>query len=142
MTVPGMILLVEDDPNDADLMLRALRKGEVASRVVHIADGEQALVYLLGNGEPPAPLPAVVLLDWKLPNVSGLEVLRRIRAESRTRRLPVVVLTSSREERDVADAYDSGASSYVRKPVDLASFEKLARDVGVYWLVHNEVLRG
>jgi CheY-like chemotaxis protein len=140
MTSSGTILLIEDDPNDADLTLRALRKADMTSRVVHVVDGEQAIAYLFGECETPLALPAVVLLDWKLPRVGGLEVLQRIRSDPRTRRLPVVVLTSSREDRDLADAYDNGANSYVRKPIDLTSFEKTARDLGVYWVEHNEAL--
>jgi CheY-like chemotaxis protein len=138
--MPGTILLVEDDPNDVDLTVRALRKVGVPSRVVQVGDGEQALAYLFATIDPPPALPAVVLLDWKLPRVGGLEVLRRIRSEPRTRRLPVVVLTSSREDRDLADAYDNGANSYVRKPIDPKLFEQTACDLGVYWLAHNEVL--
>jgi two-component system response regulator len=138
--MPGTILLVEDDPNDADLTMRALRKADVPARIVHVNDGEQALGYLFGALDPPPALPAVVVLDWKLPRVGGLEVLRRIRSEPRTRRLPVVVLTSSREARDVTEAYDNGANSYVRKPIDLNAFERAACDLGMYWLVHNEAL--
>jgi two-component system response regulator len=131
---------VEDDPNDVDLTIRALRKVDMPARVVHCGDGDQAIAYLFAEVDPRPALPAVVLLDWKLPRVGGLEVLRRIRAEPRTRRLPVVVLTSSREDRDLADAYDNGANSYVRKPIDPKSFERTACDLGMYWLVHNQVL--
>ena len=134
-----MILFVEDDPNDADLTMRSLRKAGLTARVRHFPDGDEALDWLLPEeGGAPPPLPAVVILDWKLPRVSGLEVLRRIRSSERTRRLPVVVLTSSREERDVAAAYDNGANSYVAKPIDPEEFQVAARDLGVYWMLRNE----
>jgi CheY-like chemotaxis protein len=136
------ILLVEDNPDDAELTLRALEKHKIANRVVHVSDGEEALDYLFargkfaGNGED--AMPQLVLLDLNLPRVSGLEVLRSMRADARTRRLPVVVLTSSNEERDLIQSYDLGANSFVRKPVDFAEFMDAAYQLGMYWLVLNE----
>ena len=135
----GTILLVEDNPDDEDLTIRALRQNRIANAVVVARDGEEALRLLLGTGPDAAPpLPEVVLLDLKLPKVDGLEVLRRLRAEPRTRLLPVVVLTSSREDRDLVEAYALGANSYVRKPVDFAQFVEAVRQLGLYWLVLNE----
>jgi two-component system, response regulator len=129
------ILLVEDNPDDVDLTLRALRKSEVRCRVDVAPDGEAALDYLLAPGRP---LPAFVLLDLKLPKVSGHEVLERLRREARTRLLPVVVLTSSRERQDLERCYSLGANSYVRKPVDFDAFMQAARQLGHYWLDVNE----
>jgi CheY-like chemotaxis protein len=131
------ILLVEDNPDDAELTLRAFKRSKIANDVVVARDGEEALAYLLATGAA-AVLPEVVLLDLKLPKVDGLEVLRRLRADARTRRLPVVVLTSSNEEKDVVSSYDLGANSFVRKPVDFAEFLEAARQLGLYWLVLNE----
>ena len=131
------ILLVEDNPDDELLTRRALEKNRIANRVVVARDGEEALDYLLG-GAPPPPLPQVVLLDLKLPKVDGLEVLRRLRAEARTRLLPVVVLTTSNEERDILESYELGANSYIRKPVDFQQFLEAVRQLGLYWLLLNE----
>jgi DNA-binding response OmpR family regulator len=130
------ILLVEDDPNDADLAMRAFRKAGVRATIDHVTDGEQALTYLL---DPARPLPTLVLLDWKLPKLGGLDVLRSIRASDRTKRLPVVVMTSSRESQDVAAAYDSGANSFVCKPIPADDFAAATREIGLYWLLRNEV---
>jgi two-component system response regulator len=139
---PPNILLVEDNPDDADLTLRAFSRSRVANEIVVVSDGEEALDYLFGTGvhasRVEAPLPSVVLLDLHLPKVEGLEVLRRLRSSDRTRRLPVVVLTSSREEGDVVRSYDLGANSYVRKPVDFEQFVSAAGQLGLYWLVLNE----
>ena len=136
------ILLVEDDPSDVGLTRRALAQSHVANELVVVEDGQDALDYLAGAGafagRDASDLPALVLLDLKLPRVAGLEVLRRIRADERTRRLPVVILTSSTEERDVAAAYDNGGNSYVRKPIDFAQFAEAIRQLGLYWLVLNE----
>jgi CheY-like chemotaxis protein len=131
-----VILLVEDNPDDVELTLRALRKSPVRCQVDVATDGVAALTYLLEP--PPHPLPAVVLLDLKLPKISGHEVLARIRSEARTRLLPVVVLTSSREKADLERCYALGANSYVRKPVDFDAFMKAARQLGAYWLEVNE----
>jgi two-component system response regulator len=128
------ILLVEDNPDDVELTLRAFDRAKIANEVVVATDGEQALEILFG----PEPLPTLVLLDLKLPKVMGLDVLKRMRADERTKRLPVVVLTSSNEERDIISSYDLGANSFVRKPVDFAQFLDAARALGMYWLVLNE----
>jgi two-component system response regulator len=136
------ILLVEDNPDDETLTLRALQKGKIGNRVVVARDGAEALDYLFGagawRGRDVSDLPSVVLLDLKLPKVDGHEVLARIRADERTRLLPVVILTSSREERDVLRGYSQGANSYVCKPVNFDEFLEAARQLGLYWLLLNE----
>src|SRR5437763_1401819 len=140
-----VILLVEDNPRDQALILRALRKSNVAEEVVVARDGGEALDILFGAGaragRDTSATPQVVLLDLKLPKVDGLEVLRRIRADERTRRLPVVVFTSSDEEEDLIKSYDLGANSYVRKPLDIEQFSEAARQLGLYWLVLNQVAK-
>ncbi len=137
-----VILLVEDNPDDEELTLRALRRNRVTNEVVVARDGVDALDYLLGTGayegRDPSVVPQVVLLDLKLPKLDGLEVLRRIRSEERTRLLPVVILTSSNEEQDVISGYALGANSYVRKPVDFAEFVEAVRQLGLYWLLLNQ----
>jgi two-component system response regulator len=137
-----VILLVEDNPDDEALTLRALKKNNILNEVVVAHDGVEALDYLLGTGthagRNPSHLPQVVLLDLKLPKVDGLEVLRRIRADERTKLLPVVVLTSSKEEQDLLKSYSLHANSYVRKPVDFTQFTEAVRQLGLYWLVLNE----
>jgi two-component system response regulator len=135
----GKILLVEDNPDDVALTLRALKSHNITNDVIVAQDGVQAIDYLFGTKEQRAPtdLPAVVLLDLKLPKINGMEVLQRIRSEERTRLLPVVILTSSDEERDVIDGYKLGANSYVRKPVDFVEFTKAAQQLGLYWLLMN-----
>jgi two-component system response regulator len=136
------ILLIEDDPSDIGLTRRAFEKGRISNKLIVAADGQQALDYLFGvdpeSGRSLNPLPAVVLLDLKLPKVDGLEVLKRIRADSRTKRLPVVILTSSTEPRDLGASYDLGANSYIRKPVDFVQFAEAVQQLGLYWLVLNE----
>ena len=138
-----VILLVEDNPDDRLLTVRALTRHNIANTIVEARDGEEALDYLLGTGthagRDPADQPQVVLLDLKLPKVDGLEVLKRMRANPATRRTPVVVLTSSNEQRDLIASYDLGANSYVRKPVDFEEFIEAARQLGMYWLLLNEV---
>ena len=136
---PGKILLVEDNPDDVALTLRALKSNNITNDVVVAQDGVQALDHLFGSGGKAAleELPAVVLLDLKLPRVSGLEVLERIRGDDRTRLLPVVILTSSDEEQDLIRGYKLGANSYVRKPVDFVEFTQAAKQLGLYWLLMN-----
>ncbi len=134
-----IILLVEDNPDDELLTTRALKKSNIANEVITAHDGVEALEYLFEtnpSGEL-QPLPAVILLDLKLPRVDGLEVLRRIRGNERTKRLPVVILTSSDEESDLVEGYQLGANSYVRKPVDFAEFSDAVKNVGLYWLLIN-----
>jgi two-component system response regulator len=137
-----VILLVEDNPDDEALTLRALKKNNIQNRVVVARDGVAALDYLFGRGEHKGrdvtDLPQIVLLDLKLPKVDGLEVLRQVRAAPETRRLPIVLLTSSKEDRDILDGYNLGANSYVRKPVDFSQFSEAVRQLGLYWLVLNE----
>ncbi|MCC7219910.1 MAG: response regulator [Candidatus Contendobacter sp.] len=136
------ILIVEDNPQDEMLMLRALRKANVANRIEIVRDGQQALDYLFGEGEfasrNPKDLPAVVALDIGLPRLSGLEVLERLRADPRTAVLPVVILTSSDEERDRLKSYQNGANSFVRKPVAFAEFAETIVRLGFYWLATND----
>jgi len=137
-----VILLVEDNPRDERLTLRALKKSNIVNDVVVVRDGVEALEYLLGatkNAEREMPeMPQLVLLDLKLPKVDGLEVLRAIRANGPTRRLPVVVFTSSSEEEDMIKSYDLGANSYVRKPVEFEQFLEATKQLGIYWLALNE----
>ena len=128
------ILLVEDNPNDAELTQRALKKSEIGARLAIVRDGAEALEYLSSD----RPKPKVIFLDLKLPKIDGIEVLRRIRAEDRTRSIPVIVLTSSQEERDISDCYKLGVNSYVVKPVEFDKFYKAVGDLGVYWLVLNK----
>ncbi len=136
------ILLVEDNPDDQALTLRALQKNNITNDVVLAADGVEALDYLFGTGvhagRDPRDLPQLVLLDLKLPKVDGLEVLKRLRANEHTKLLPVVILTSSKEERDLMSGYSLGANSYVRKPVDFNQFTDAVRQLGLYWLLLNE----
>lgn len=134
-----IMLLVEDNPDDEALTLRALKRHNIASEIVVARDGEEALAWLYPDEDAARALPQVILLDLKLPRVDGLEVLRRIRAHERTRRIPVVILTSSMEEQDLVSSYDLGANSYVRKPVDFEQFVEATRQLGTYWLLLNEV---
>jgi two-component system response regulator len=142
MTSQRNILLVEDNPDDAELTRRAFARNKLANEIIHVADGQEALDYLFAAGayadRTDLLPPTLVLLDLNLPKIAGLDVLRRMRADPRTRRLPVVVLTSSNEERDLIASYDLGANSFVRKPVDFAEFLEAARQLGMYWLVLNE----
>ncbi len=136
-----VILLVEDNPDDVELTRLALGQNNLADQVVVAHDGAEAIDYLLANPGDPAPAssrPALVLLDLKLPKVDGLDVLRRIRSDARTCLLPVVILTTSDEQRDVVESYRLGANSYVRKPVDFSGFVEAVRHLGLYWLAINE----
>ena len=130
-----LIALVEDNANDEALTMRALKKHGIANDIVVLRDGVEALAFLLA---PDKPLPQLVLLDLNLPRVNGLEVLQKLRAESRTELLPVVILTSSNEERDLVNGYRLGANSYVRKPVDFVQFSEAVHQLGLYWLVLNQ----
>ena len=137
-----VILLVEDNPRDEALTLRALKKSNIVNDVVVARDGVEALDYLFGTGahagRDTSDMPQLVLLDLKLPKVDGLQVLQRMREDERTRRLPVVVFTSSSEEEDLINSYNLGANSYVRKPVDFEHFMEATRQLGLYWLVLNQ----
>lgn len=136
------ILLVEDNPDDIELTLRALNKYNIKNEINVVRDGAEALDYLFATGDysdrDKEALPTVIILDLKLPKVDGLEVLKRMRANERTSLIPVVVLTSSREEQDMIDSYKLGANSFVRKPVDFTQFVEAARQLSLYWLVINE----
>jgi two-component system response regulator len=140
-----VILLVEDNPGDIELTQRAFAKSHIANELVVAEDGQEALDYLFGTGAHTdsnvRDLPALVLLDLNLPLVDGLDVLRRIRANPRTSRLPVVILTTSNEDPDVAQSYDLGANSYIRKPVDFAQFMHAVEHLGLYWLILNETAK-
>ncbi|MEH2121989.1 response regulator [Nostoc sp.] len=137
-----MILLVEDNPDDEALTLRALKKNNILNEVVVARDGVEALDYLFGKGvyadRDMSLMPHLILLDLKLPKMDGLEVLRHLRTDDRTRILPVVILTSSKEEQDLINGYSLGANSYVRKPVDFSQFSESVRQLGLYWFVLNE----
>jgi two-component system response regulator len=140
---PIEILLVEDNPDDVELTLRAFKKNNIANRIVVVHDGEQALNFLYGRGEYSnrykSQLPKVVLLDLKLPKKDGLEVLKCMKNDERLRLIPVVVLTSSREEQDIAKSYHLGVNSYIVKPVDFDQFVKTVQQLGLYWLLINEI---
>jgi len=137
-----LILLVEDNPDDEALTLRALKKNNIANQVVVARDGVEALDYLFGTGahagRDMSVMPQVILLDLKLPKVDGFEVLRRLRADERTKLLPVVILTTSNEEKDRLNGYGLGANSFVRKPVEFGQFIEGVRQLGLYWLILNE----
>ncbi len=139
-----IILLVEDNPDDVELTLRSLRKNNILNEMIVMGDGVEALDYLFGTGahagRDTSAMPTVILLDLKLPRIDGLEVLRRLRADERTKLLPVVILTSSKEEQDMINGYKLGANSYVRKPVDFTQFSEAVRQLGLYWLLLNEPL--
>lgn len=138
-----IILLVEDNPDDIELTLRALKKNKIMNKVIVAHDGAEALDYLFGTGAYAGRdleiMPTVILLDIKLPKIDGLEVLRRLRTQPRTKLLPVVILTSSKEELDLMKSYSLGVNSYVRKPVDFSQFAEAVSNLGLYWLLLNEV---
>ena len=142
MATNAPILLIEDNKDDEALTLRALRKNNILNDVVIVRDGAEALDYLfvrgIHAGRDPEILPQIVLLDLNLPKVSGLSVLRQLRADGRTRLLPVVVLTSSKEDEDIIESYELGANSYIRKPVEFARFSEAVKTLGLYWLLLNE----
>ena len=137
-----IILLVEDNPDDEELTLRALKHNHISNEVIVVRDGGEALDYLFATGKftgrDPTQHPQVILLDLKLPKLSGLEVLERVRADERTKLIPVVILTSSSEEEDIINGYKLGANSYVRKPVDFKGFTEAIRQLGLYWMLINE----
>jgi CheY-like chemotaxis protein len=139
-----VLLLVEDNPTDEKLTIRAFKRSGIANEVVVVRDGTEALDYLFGTGKyqgrDTSMLPTVVLLDLKLPRIDGLEVLRRIRADDRTKCLPVVILTASKEHEDIVRSYALGANAYVRKPVDFGEFAEAAKTLGLFWLLLNEPL--
>ncbi|WP_127509500.1 response regulator [Actinoplanes solisilvae] len=137
--IEGTILLVDDNPDDVTLTLRAFRTNNITNQVDVASDGEEALNYLLPDGEYP-PKPVLILLDINLPKISGLEVLRRVRNDDRTRYLPVVVLSTSSEDRDIVESYDLGANSYIRKPVVFNEFVEAVRVLGLYWLLVNQAV--
>jgi CheY-like chemotaxis protein len=140
-----IILLVEDNPDDVELTVIAFKKNHIANEIVVARDGAEALDYLYGTGIHAGRdlniMPTVILLDLKLPKIDGMEVLKRLRENERTKRIPVVVLTSSKEQQDIVESYNLGANSYVRKPVDFTTFMEAAKQLGLYWLVLNESSR-
>jgi CheY-like chemotaxis protein len=135
------ILLVEDNPTDAELAMRALKKSNLANKLVWVKDGAEALDFIFAQGEYSSRSvtngPKVIMLDLRLPKVDGMEVLRRVKADERTRTIPVVVLTSSKEDRDVAESYKLGVNSYISKPVEFDDFAKTVSELGMYWLLVN-----
>ena len=136
------ILLVEDNPNDVELALHALKKNKVSNRIQVVRDGEEALDFIFGKDAssdgPSEQRPKMILLDLKLPKVDGLEVLRRLKGDPTTRSIPVIILTSSREEQDIVKSYDLGVNSYIVKPVDFQQFNEAIRQLGLYWMVVNQ----
>ncbi|BAZ42930.1 response regulator receiver protein [Calothrix sp. NIES-4101] len=143
MSAPNkIILLVEDNPDDETLAIRALKRNHISNDIIVAHDGVEALDFLFGSGmyvgRDTSIKPAVVLLDLKLPRVDGIEVLRRLRGDDRTKLLPVVILTTSNEEQDMLDSYSLGCNSYIRKPVDFIQFSEAIRQLGMYWLLMNE----
>ncbi len=139
---PIEILLVEDNPDDVELALHALKRNNFSNRIHVVRDGVEALEFIFGTGAYDGrnlhDVPRVILLDLKLPRLDGLEVLRRVKADARTRMIPVVVLTSSREERDIVESYQLGVNSYIVKPVDFQQFTEAVRELGLYWLLLNQ----
>ena len=142
MTKEVEILLVEDSASDAEMTIRALKKNHLANQLLHVHDGAEALDFIFAEGEYAGRqiqnVPRVILLDLKMPKVNGIEVLQKIRADERTKRIPVVVLTSSKEDPDIKKCYDLGANSYVVKPVEFDDFQKAISDLGLYWMIVNQ----
>ncbi|MEE8478559.1 MAG: response regulator [Candidatus Neomarinimicrobiota bacterium] len=136
------IIVVEDNPNDAELMVRSLKKNNLANKLVVLEDGEQALDYIFCTGEykgrDSSVLPNVIFLDLKLPKVNGLEILKKVKSNDKTKMIPVVIVTSSKEDPDIKAAYEFGANSYVVKPVDFTKFKETINQLGLYWIVVNE----
>jgi two-component system, response regulator len=132
------ILLVDDSYEDAEMAIRALKKNNLGNNVLHLEDGEKALEYLDSNSEG-GTLPKIILLDLKMPKVDGLEVLRKVKGDDKLKHIPVVIMTSSKEERDIVDSYRLGVNAYIVKPVDVEKFIKAVSDIGFFWLVMNEV---
>jgi two-component system response regulator len=130
------ILLVEDNPNDAELVIRALKKNNLSNNLLHLQDGEEAINYIFS--EENHTISKLILLDLKLPKVDGLEILRKIKADSQRKKIPVVMLTSSKEERDIVESYDLGVNAYLVKPIDFDQFTKAIKDIGFFWLVLNQ----
>lgn len=136
------ILLVEDNPNDAELTIRALKKNNITNNILHLKDGEEAINYLFPNNEEPKNgKPKVILLDLKLPKVDGLQILKRLKSDEKTKLIPVVVLTSSQEEKDIMESYKLGTNSYVTKPIDFEKFVSAVGDLGLYWMLLNQAPR-
>jgi two-component system response regulator len=136
------VLLVEDNPHEAELTIRSLKKHNLANKLLHIDDGEEALEFIFSRGryasDKPTFAPKLVLLDLKLPKVDGLEILKQIKADERTRTIPVAILTSSKEERDIIESYKLGVNSYIVKPVNFESFTKAVAELGLYWVILNQ----
>lgn len=136
------ILFIEDNASDAELTIRALKRNNIANRIIHLKDGAEALEYIFSEDNLSSsevnPLPKVILLDLKMPKISGIEVLKKIKSDERTKSIPVVVLTSSKEHPDIKKCYDLGVNSYVVKPVDFDSFSKAISNLGIYWMLINE----
>lgn len=136
------ILLVEDNPSDAELTIRALRKNNIINALLHLQNGEEALEYIFATGKYTGrnidEIPKIILLDLKMPKIDGLEVLKKIKSDERTKIIPVVLLTSSKEDKDIIDSYKLGVNSYIVKPVDFGNFVKAVSDLGLYWLLVNQ----
>ncbi|MBI3520461.1 MAG: response regulator [Bacteroidetes bacterium] len=142
MTHETDILLIEDNMHDAELAIRALKKNNLANNLIHLKDGAEAIDYIFGEGNFSGrnleDIPKVILLDLKMPKVNGIEVLARLKSDERTRKIPVVILTSSKEDPDIQTCYDLGANSYVVKPVEFTEFVKVVSDLGLYWMIINQ----
>lgn len=142
MNTEAEILLAEDTPSDAEMTIRAIRKSRVNSKIVHVSDGKEAIDFLFGQGDfvgrDVLRKPKVIILDLKMPKLNGIEVLERIKSDDRTKKIPVVVLTSSKEDSDIENCYSLGVNSYVVKPVAFDDYTKVVSDLGLYWVLHNQ----